>query len=290
MVFSDGECPNCGHPNLSLNTSDLLECQQCHMVCANIDGLVATVMPFLGEGSFRFEDCDMSSFSGTAFAKALTASVLPDLKAIFQTRAELRAYLSQLPTSKSRQTSAEALWGRFQAVFKTRILATTLESFVVAWSTNTERTRFCERDLMSRVASALGLIHGKEEFTVDYVMSRTSVQGISVPQVFVESENAFNSASHEISKLCSLNAPLRVLITARDGWVEVRAESKGHGKLREWQSVVRAHAEQNENYTGVLGVIVGSRIGLRVLFRACAFRSDGNVLTPLFTLAEASTD
>lgn len=140
---------------------------------------------------------------------------------------------------------------------------------------------------MPRVAPALQFSHGKEEFNVDYVMSRTSTQGILVPQIFVESENAFNSASHEISKLCSLNSPLRVLITVRDNWINVGAESKGHGKLREWQSVVRAHVEQNENYGGTVGVIVGSRIKTNLLFRACAFRSDGEVLTPLLTLAEA---
>lgn len=192
MVFSDGECPNCGYPNLSLNTDDLLECQQCHMVCANLDGLVATVMPFLGEGSFRFEDCDMSTFSGTAFAKAQSSSVLPDLKTIFRTRAKLQAYLSQLTTPKNRQTSARALWGRFQEAFKARIFSTSSESLVVAWSANGQRTWFYEKDLMPSVASALGLVHGKEEFTVDYIMSRISVQGISVPQVFVESENEFN--------------------------------------------------------------------------------------------------
>lgn len=75
-----------------------------------------------------------------------------------------------------------------------------------------------------------------------------------------------------------------------NSWAEVGPESKGHGKLREWQSVVRAHAEQNENYTGVIGVIVGSRIESKVRFRACAFRSDGNVLTPLFTLIEVTID
>src|SRR5471032_295921 len=122
MVFSDGECPNCGYPNLSLNTGDLLECQQCHMVCANIDGLVAAVMPFLGNGSFRFEDCAVSRFCGSAFAKAIPASVFPDLTAIFQSRAELRTYLSQLPTSKNFKAVAEELWRCFQEAFEALIL------------------------------------------------------------------------------------------------------------------------------------------------------------------------
>jgi hypothetical protein len=36
----------------------------------NLDGLVAAVMPFLGDGSFRFEEWALSRLRGSAFAKA----------------------------------------------------------------------------------------------------------------------------------------------------------------------------------------------------------------------------
>src|ERR1700737_695742 len=78
MIFSDGECPNCQYQQLSLNTDDLLECPQCHLVCANTDGLIASVMPYLGTGDFRFEDCDLRSMSGVGFAKACPGSVLSE--------------------------------------------------------------------------------------------------------------------------------------------------------------------------------------------------------------------
>jgi hypothetical protein len=285
MLFSDGECPSCGHSRLSLNTDDFLECQQCHLVCANIDGLVATVMPFLGKGRFRFEDCRLSSFSGTAFAKAQGESVLPNYQAIFYSRAELADYLSRLSSFEATESVAEELWARFQAAFVRRLSATSADAFNIAWSGKSQRTLFYKVDLLPSVASYLGLVFDTEQLAVDYRMCRISVRGVPVPQVFVESENDFKSANHEISKLCSLNAPLRVLITALDGWSSIGAESKGHGKLREWQDVVRAHAEERY-YDGVIGVIVGSKVESKVNFRACAFRPDGDILSPLASIAD----
>ena len=96
MVFSDGECPCCGVNQLSLNISDLLECPQCHLVCANPDGLLASIMPFLGSGEIRLEDGNMAKLSGTIFAKARINSVLPDEDAIFGTQLEIQQYVEQL--------------------------------------------------------------------------------------------------------------------------------------------------------------------------------------------------
>ena len=74
VVFSDGECPNCGDQRLALNTDDLLECPECHIVCANTDGVVASVMPYLGIGKFRLDDGQLPEIVGIGFAKAKTGS------------------------------------------------------------------------------------------------------------------------------------------------------------------------------------------------------------------------
>jgi len=54
--------------------------------------------------------------------------------------------------------------------------------------------------MMLRVAD-LKLLHGSEEFKVDYVMSRRYDREMVIPQIFIESENDFDGADHEIRKL-----------------------------------------------------------------------------------------
>ena len=100
MLISDGECPNCGAPQLHLNTSDLLECPVCRLVCAGFP-VVATVMPFLGDGKFRLTDGEVASLSGVCFAKAKNRSVLPDPNSIFQSQQDLADYLATLNTMTS---------------------------------------------------------------------------------------------------------------------------------------------------------------------------------------------
>jgi hypothetical protein len=52
---------------------------------------------------------------------------------------------------------------------------------------------------------------GNELFKVDFAISRES-DGVKVPIIFIESENNVESTDHEVRKLVSLAAPLRVLI------------------------------------------------------------------------------
>ena len=93
---------------------------------------------------------------------------------------------------------------------------------------------------MPSIAQKLNLIHGKEEFHVDYVMSKSTYSNFTIPQIFIESENDITSASHEIQKLASLNSPLRVLFTVFDDW-ENENDSKVFKFLREWQHIIREH-------------------------------------------------
>jgi len=75
------------------------------------------------------------------------------------------------------------------------------------------------------------------------------------------------------------------LITVRDEWKDARAEVKGHGKLRDWQGIIRAHSEGNRHFAGVIGVIIGSKIGNQLIFRSCAFDSEGELAAPLLQMA-----
>lgn len=89
------------------------------------------------------------------------------------------------------------------------------------WRSKPDRTRVYAENVMPAVAATLGLKFAKERFTADYVMSKTSVRGTSVPLIYIESENEYSRADYEIEKLCSLNAPLRVLLTCTTKSVHV---------------------------------------------------------------------
>jgi hypothetical protein len=284
MIFSDGECPACGTTQLRLNTSDLLECPQCHLVCACIDGVVAAVMPHKGQGNFRFEDCDMVPLAGVAIAKALPNSMQADTTAIFASRSDLQAYVNQLPAPANSPSEGATLLEEFLCAFRVTILETAPERLLDAWSSSTARTAFYTDDLMPEVARRLKLQHGREEFKVDFVMVKQGMRGHVVPKVYIESENNYADAGHEMRKLCSMNAPLRMLVTATAKPITSRQGSPAHKQLRDWQDIVRSHCEGNPDYLGVIGVIVGQcRSGL-LEFSACAFHPSGDMLWPLSLL------
>lgn len=286
MIFSDNECPNCAAPQLHLNKSDLFECPNCHLVCASVDGILATVMPFLGQSNFRFEDCRIARFQGVAFAKSTNGTVIANEKEIFSSRDELAQYLSLLSAVPTKKTESQKLSEDFFWSFRKFILSCPTTVIREAWDSKPSRTNFYATVVMPTIASDLELIHGKEEFHVDYVMSKLSLNQHTVPKIFVESGNDFNSADHEIRKLCSLNAPFRVLITVTGKDFTGEPSSGPYGKLREWQSIVRSHNEQNQQFLGILGVVVARKTGGVISFQACSFRSNGDLLRPLSLLVE----
>lgn len=282
MIFSDGECPSCDAAQLHLNTSDFFECPQCHLVCACIDGLIATVMPWRGEGNFRFEDCDIAPFRGVAFAKSKSMTVIPDVESIFYSRDAISNYIG--PSDKQDFTEGENLSPSFLFAFRDFILNCSIEELQLAWSSKTARTRFYTERVMPAVAKKLGLLHGKEEFKVDFVMTKESFRGHSIPKIYIESENNYEDASHEIRKLCLINSPLRYLITVTNKKSQSDTDSPIHQQLREWQSIIKSHHETNPDFRGIIGVIIGSKIIHSLEFLACAFRPTGDLVRPLSKL------
>jgi hypothetical protein len=96
MLFSDGECPHCAHHQLFLNQDDLIECPQCHLVCSDVDGLLAAVMPFLGTAQCPPANALPYGMQGMAFAQSKANSVLADETKIFNNQQELRHFVGQL--------------------------------------------------------------------------------------------------------------------------------------------------------------------------------------------------
>jgi hypothetical protein len=102
--------------------------------------------------------------------------------------------------------------------------------------------------------------HGFSRFKVDFAISRIS-DGVTVPIIFIESENNPNSADHEVRKLVNLAAPLRVLITVAQ-WDDESAIWVGRGGghrsilLPRWEKIIRQH-QMVWPRAGVIGILVG---------------------------------
>lgn len=253
-------------------------------MCSNIDGIVAAVMYTRGAGNFRFEDCDIRAIRGLAFAKAQGKTVLADDSTLFKSRAELRAYVESLPEQRGPDSEGALLANRFLDAFEAEIDLCSSSRLGSAWAGRKQRTAYYTSELMPKISDRLGLVVGREEFKVDFVMSREGMRGHPVPKIFIESENDFLGATHEIRKLCALNTPLRVLITVTQKAITSEHGSPAHGQLREWQDIIRAHHEGGDDFRGVICVIVGQQKADWVYFDACAFHLTGDLMRPLSLL------
>ena len=125
----------------------------------------------------------------------------------------------------------EKLWSDFSTSLRKHLESATNDALEEAWAAHPKRTAFYRSNLLPQVAKDLDLqITNEGLFKVDFTMW-AKVDGHSVPRVFLESENAANTAGHEILKLCCLSAPLRVLISLSewddesDIWRSTRLQS-----------------------------------------------------------------
>lgn len=280
----DGECPVCLTTRLHLNTSDLLECPKCNLMIAVI-GPRATVMPKRGNGKFRFENPDQPIYREfLTLAPSKDGSILPEEKNLFRNLNALKKYL---PVVKQENQNIDEyhLWFEFIEHFKVCIEKCSKEKLCQAWKTPSNRTKFYTKYLLRQVAKKMNLKISKEEFTVDFVMGvEDPYLGYKIPRIYIESENDINSAEHEIRKLCSLNSPLRILITV-DKWPDV--PQKKFGKLREWQSIIAAHKKENkQNFSGTIGILIGAFESDILRFHALAFWPDGDLRDPEHVIFE----
>ncbi len=282
MILIDGECPICRTTKLHLNTSDLSECPKCNLMIA-IFGPIATVMPERGNGKFRFEDCPPIHREGLALAPSKDDSILPDEKNLFR---DLNALEKYLPVVKQENENTDDyhLWFEFVDHFNVCIEKCSDEQLCQAWSSRKDRTKFYTKDLLPQVAKNMNLEITKEKFKVDFVMGKEDSSEHVIPKIYIESENVFNSAGQEIEKLCSLNSPLRILITV-DEWPN--DPTKKFSKLREWQSIVKAHKKQNkQNFSGTIGILIGAFESDILRFHALAFWPDGDLRDPEHVIFE----
>jgi len=285
MLFTDGECPRCISVKLHLNCQDLLECPTCNLVFSAADPLCAAVMPFLGRGRFRLEDGRVHQCEGALVCHSLGLSLLPDVRRPLADSAALGTYRhSLLAAEDGPRTRPLATTQRFIEAFHDSLMEFDALALANAWPRKTRRTKLYADSTMPDIARELGLQHRRERFTVDHALVREDANGHEVAQIYIESENEYGRATHEMQKLCSLNSPVRVLITATEKLFPPQPAQGGYGQLRIWQSLVRAHGENNQMFAGILVVIIGRRHEDALTFDACAFHSDGDLAIPFGTI------
>jgi hypothetical protein len=277
MIFTDGECPICETEQLHLNTSDLLECPKCSLQLSALDSVITAVMPKLGIGKYRFEDIPIKSIHGAGISKAKGNSPLPDDENIFFTKDDLLRYFESLKENIE-PIEKNMLWYEFKQNFRDFIDHTSTDVINDIAISKPRRTKYYQEEVMPYIAEKLKLLHGKEEFKVDYVMSHQALEDVLIPKIYIESENEFKKATHEIKKLCSLNSELRVLITAFLGL----DDHKIYNQLREWQHLIRMHKRYNKKgFIGTISLIIAVITTQKIKFRSCSFWDDGDLRQPL---------
>lgn len=119
---------------------------------------------------------------------------------------------------------SDLLWNMFKESLFKEINTINKEQLVKAWDSCKDRSNFYFDFLFPRIANELGLEYKKEAvFRFDGVMFKKAVNGQPVPIIYIESENDAKSTVREVYKLCSLNAPLKLLFICQL-WSQERKE------------------------------------------------------------------
>lgn len=126
--------------------------------------------------------------------------------------------------------SPHATWNDFRKAFCDTLDTIDRTHLLEAWENGANKTAFYEHKFMSIVAERLGCSLAIEYLRADY----TFFTADHIPLVFAEAENAHGSAGHEIKNLCSVAAPLKVLILSCS-W----QDSERDRFLPEWVNVIR---------------------------------------------------
>jgi hypothetical protein len=183
-------------------------------------------------------------------------------------------------------------WNYFRDELKARLEAVENSCLIKAWKTEGERTAFYTSLILPQIANKFGLEIKTELFKVDCALCARSTSGHLIPLIFVESENKAWSASHEMHKLCSLSAPLKVLISCVE-WCEEPGYWRSGGArtklLEEWKAIIRAHNEVWPSpcfYGIIIGELKRKREGNLFRFYKVGIGANGNELDPESVLVE----
>jgi hypothetical protein len=132
------------------------------------------------------------------------------------------------PTPVSTQIQ---IWEDFRNAFCKALDETDKATLLDMWSHVRKKTFYYEKTLMPSIAGHLSYELQIERQRCDYSFLNQN----GVPLIAVESENDYRTAWHEMESLCSLAAPVKILILSCD-WQGVKGKY-----LSEWGEIIRKH-------------------------------------------------
>lgn len=135
------------------------------------------------------------------------------------------------------------LWSDFKKALVQQLEEAFSDALRTAWNGPDEQRHFYLNHLLPRIASQLNCRLRKDSiFQVDAELYRTTEQGYQVPITFLDiATDAFQTDDH-IGKLCSLAAPIKVLVTharwSDDLWTQ---NNERETLLRMWNAHLHDH-------------------------------------------------
>ena len=170
-------------------------------------------------------------------------------------------------------------WSEFKNALKAKLDDISSEKLFEAWREHGKRTNLYSNDLIPGIADRLNLIFEKEFCNVDYTLCVRSGNH-NVPLIFIESENNADSSSHEIRKLCSVCAPLKVLFTVVE-WSDEPDYWNHGGRKKEfidkWNSIINEHTDVWAQ-PHIIGFVVGEGNGDVLRFYSFALSANGRLI------------
>ena len=150
---------------------------------------------------------------------------------VFHSRSYSMSLLAQYEMRFTMYTS-DSVYLKFKEALKNELFKIKIDDFESAWCNGlANKTKFYEL-FFSGLASSMSLYTVYEQYRCDM----TFIDEDEIPLVLIETENNHTTASLEISQLCGLNAPLKVLVISCD-WFDSEREKW----IPIWSDIIRKY-------------------------------------------------
>lgn len=151
------------------------------------------------------------------------------------------------------QNESYTLWSDFKAGLKRQLSNVPAEEINDAWTSRSQRTAFYCR-LFPLIANDMQLqCSTMEHMRIDFNFSTRASTGYYIPKVYIESEHNEDSTDIESFNLCSLNAPLKIIVLCFN-WNSER-EKQYLDNDYHWRYVFEAFIEKGM-LCGYFGIII----------------------------------
>ena len=173
--------------------------------------------------------------------------------------------------------TSKDLWETFKQEFKLAFEKTDRSSLFEIWKDDEKWTNHYFTTILPKLQSPLKMIFKKEyPFRVDGVFLQIGEQKQEVPIIYIESENDITTSDREIVKLCSVNSPLKILLTYSNIW-STSKDLKNNIIDGYWQYIIEDYQEQL-GLTGYTAIIIVEKINDGLNFHSYVFDADAKLI------------